>query len=65
MTKAVFILVFSITSGGNTIEGQAEHVFTTKKECMADRVKLIEAHRQTFPQGPGESITAYCKKVNR
>ena len=63
--KAVFIIVFSIAGGGSTIEGQVDHVFATKKECMADREKLIEAHRKTYPQGPGESITAHCKQVKR
>jgi len=66
MMKPVFILVFSITSGGATIEGEVEQTFATKQECMADREKLIEAHHKAYPpQSPGEGITAYCKQVKR
>jgi hypothetical protein len=57
MTKTVFIIVFSITSGGSTIEGQVDHVFATEKECVADREKLLETHRKTFPPGPGEVVS--------
>ncbi|WP_119393177.1 hypothetical protein [Taklimakanibacter lacteus] len=65
MTKAIFILVFSITSGGSTIEGQVEQSFATRKECMAEREKLLEAHRKTFSQGAGDSIMARCKQVKQ
>jgi hypothetical protein len=64
--KTVFILLFSITSGGQTIEGEAGQGFATKEECMADRENLIEAHRKIYPpEGPGERIIANCKKVRR
>lgn len=56
----VFILVYSITSGGSTIEDQVRHDFVTEAECMAERIKLIEAYR---PDRPGDSITAHCEKV--
>jgi hypothetical protein len=59
MTKAIFILVFSITSGGSTVEGQVQHDFATKKECMAERKKLIEAYHGR----PGDSITSRCEQV--
>jgi hypothetical protein len=65
VSEAVFILVFSIASGGGPTEGQFEQNFATKKECMADRERLLEAHRQNFPPGLGKMINAHCKQVKR
>jgi hypothetical protein len=65
VTEAVFILVFSTTSAGSAIEARFEQNFTSKKECMADRERLLEAHRQSFPPGLGEMINARCKPVKR
>jgi hypothetical protein len=62
----VFVLVFSITNGGSTINSQAKQEFPTKKECLADRAKLIEAFRIAHPPTrPGDSITAHCERVKR
>jgi len=64
-TEAVFILVFSIASGGSAVDAQFEQNFATKEECMADRERLLEAHRQNFPPGLGEMTNARCKQVKR
>ena len=56
----VFILIYSITSSGSTIEDQVRHDFATEAECMAERIKLMEAYQ---PDRPGDSITAHCEKV--
>jgi hypothetical protein len=64
VAEAFFVLVFSTASGGSAIEGQFEQNFAGKKECMADRERLLEAHRQSFPPGMGGTITARCKQVN-
>ena len=65
MTKTIFILVFAITSGGSTIEGEVEQTFATKQECMADREKLIESHRKSFKLGSDQGIIANCKQAKR
>ena len=66
VTEAAFILVFSITSGGGSaIESQLEQNFPTKKECLADRDRLLEAHRQSFPPGLGQMISVRCEQVKR
>jgi hypothetical protein len=45
----VFILAFSITNSGSTINGRAEQKYLTEEECMTDRAKLIEAFRINHP----------------
>lgn len=64
-SEAVFILVFSIVSGGSAMEAEFEQNFATKNECMADRERLLEARRQNFPQGLGGTINSSCKQVTR
>jgi hypothetical protein len=59
-----FILVFSITSGGSTNEGEVGQTFATNKNAWLIGKKLIETHRKTHPQDrPGEGIIANCKQV--
>jgi hypothetical protein len=63
-SEAVFILLYSITTGGSTIDAQMEQHFTTKQECMVDRERLLEAHRQSFPEVYGE-MRARCEQLKR
>ena len=64
MTEIIFILLYSITSDGSTVEGQVQHDFPTMEECMAERIKLIDAYRIAHPQDrPGESFAAHCEQV--
>ena len=65
LPEMVFILVFLSISGAGAADGQFEKNFATKKECMADRERLLEAHRQSFPPGLGQTIDARCEQVSR
>jgi hypothetical protein len=65
VTETVFILVFSVTSGAGAIDAQLDQHFATKKECLVDRERLLEAHRQSFPKGLGEMTNARCEQVKR
>jgi hypothetical protein len=64
-TGAVFVLVFSIATGGSAIEGRLEQNFATKKECLAGRERLLEAHRQSFPEDLAKMTNARCEQVER